>query len=1669
MSLIYFILIIISVLSPEQKIIRKKLYFISEISLELIGNEKSEKIISINSNPNIIYYNEFYATLSNFISGEEYIKIFLNRNKYNITLQWDYKLKDCSRMFYEINMTKVDLTKFDFSEVKNMSEFFSGCESLELVILGNINTSMVSDMSFMFHGCIKLKNLEINNINTSNVINMEYMFGSCQSLTSLNLSNFNTSLVNNMDSMFTYCYSLEVLDIHKFNTSLVSIMNGMFFNCTSLLSLDLSSFDTSKVTIIYYMFYGCKSLKILNIDNFDTSNVIFMDQMFYGCNALISLNIYNFSTLSLYSSEITDIIEGNSYTIYCINEQNIENRINIPKNIKNNCSDACFKHNHKIIFETNKCVDDCRYEDKNKYEYNNICYSSCPDGTYKNEINYKCEGTLTCKKFYNYNHTDCFDAIPEGYYLNDSDTNTLDICYKNCKTCNKKDNGNNNNCLTCKNGLFLELGNCVTNCTRGYLNDSENSKMCKCPYNISCNSCSEESLKMNSCITCDNKGGFYEKSDDYMNTTSFIRCYKKQDGYYLDNNIILKPCYQSCKTCHGEGNKNIHNCIECKANFNFIKDSLYNYTNCYPKCLNYHYFDINNDYHCTTDNNCPDDYKNLIPEKNKCIENCLNDDIYIYEYNNICYEKCPNGTHNSTDGYFLCIKDLQCEKYYNYTQEGCLDYIPQGYYLNDSIKKTIDKCNIKCNNCTKESMKLNLCISCNNEYGFYQKINDSLNQDSFINCYNNSFEGYFLDKTDNYYKPCYSSCKTCNESGNIFNNKCTECYNNYYLVNSNCYKICEYYHYFDSSNIYQCTKDNKCPDNYKLIKQKNKCIDECNKDDYYKFEYNNTCFSYLICEKYYNYNHTECLNEIPEGFYLNDTNLKTIDKCNNKCGNCTYESMQKDLCISCNNNNGYYEKIIDLNYLNKLEFINCYQNIEDGYYLDKDDKAYKSCYSTCKKCDEKGTIINNKCIECYPDNFLENGNCYKNCTYYHYFDVNKTYYCTFNNECPNIYDKLIVEKKLCIDNCINDDIYKYEYNNICYKNCPRGTINKNYICKLYNSSSTLENWNILDFFNGNYNLSSNKDEESTEINDKIINSIREDIINGNIDLSNITNGSSTDLLIKTIDTYYQITSSKNQRNNIYNNISSIYLGECENILKKIYEIDVNLPLIIFKVDYFKQDSKVPVIGYDVFHPITKERLNISYCKDELINFNIPVSIDENNLFKYDPNSDYYTNECTPHTSENGTDILLNDRQNEFNSNNMSLCENSCEFAGYQKETKKAICECEIKYQQLVISEIANNNEIFYNNFSSNNGASETITMKCYYTLFTKDGLVENIGSYIFIFIVALFTSTGILYWKCGHRLLEDDMEEILNSKEKKNIQVKTKIKKMPNNKKRKSIKNNTYKDKKNIKKINLSKNKNFSSSRAFTNNNKELNLKNEKKTTSNNAEEKQIFFTAYELNTMCYKNALKYDKRKFFNYYISLIKTKHPLILSFCPIKDYNSSMIKLSIFLLFISFHFCTNTFFFNESTIHKIYLDKGTYDFIYFLSYIVFSFLISDTLITLIRNIILSEKNICEIKKENTYKEASKKILKVKKCLAIKYVIYYIIGVIILSFLWYYLSSFGAVYKNTQIYLIKNTAISIAFSFLCPFIINILPGIIRFYALKAPNKDKKCLYNFSLILQFI
>ena len=114
-----------------------------------------------------------------------------------------------------------------------------------------------------------------------------------------------------------------------------------------------------------------------------------------------------------------------------------------------------------------------------------------------------------------------------------------------------------------------------------------------------------------------------------------------------------------------------------------------------------------------------------------------------------------------------------------------------------------------------------------------------------------------------------------------------------------------------------------------------------------------------------------------------------------------------------------------------------------------------------------------------------------------------------------------------------------------------------------------------------------------------------------------------------------------------------------------------------------------------------------------------------------------------------------------------------------------------------------------------------------------------------------------------------------------------------------------------------------------------------------------------------------------------------------------------------------------------------------------------------------ILSERNLVYLKRQKTIKEANQKAKNIKRCLIIKNISYFILSVAFIAFFWYYLSSFGAVYQNSQFHLIKNTFISFTLNLIFPFIINIIPAIFRKFALT--NKNRECLYNFIIILQII
>ena len=150
-----------------------------------------------------------------------------------------------------------------------------------------------------------------------------------------------------------------------------------------------------------------------------------------------------------------------------------------------------------------------------------------------------------------------------------------------------------------------------------------------------------------------------------------------------------------------------------------------------------------------------------------------------------------------------------------------------------------------------------------------------------------------------------------------------------------------------------------------------------------------------------------------------------------------------------------------------------------------------------------------------------------------------------------------------------------------------------------------------------------------------------------------------------------------------------------------------------------------------------------------------------------------------------------------------------------------------------------------------------------------------------------------------------------------------------------------------------------------------------------------------------------------------------------------------------------------------HKIYEDNGIFNFAYQINIIIYSSIISVFVTTIIKYLSLSQKNILKIKKEENIKNLERVAKNELKCLKVKFIIFFIICFILLLLFWCYLGCFGAVYRYTQIHLIKDTLFSFGLSLSYPLLLNLLPGFLRIPSLKS--KDGKCLYRISKIIQII
>ena len=352
---------------------------------------------------------------------------------------------------------------------------------------------------------------------------------------------------------------------------------------------------------------------------------------------------------------------------------------------------------------------------------------------------------------------------------------------------------------------------------------------------------------------------------------------------------------------------------------------------------------------------------------------------------------------------------------------------------------------------------------------------------------------------------------------------------------------------------------------------------------------------------------------------------------------------------------------------------------------------------------------------------------------------------------------------------------------------------------------------------------SNKDILNNKCNRNLTNEQIEDIYT---ELKNILNDNYTNenIIIITNNAAFQLSLLKDQKSEIseYSFISNIDLGECNNLIKNKGNLTNDDDLIILKLDILNDDDKSLLVQYEIYHPYLKTKLDLHICQNTSTYINTPIILTSEveslynslnksgyNLFNY--NDSFYNDICSPYTSENDTDIPMNDRYDEIynNINNYTICQNNCTFMYYNSTIKKAKCECEVQVKETITNKTNINykKELilkFYTTLTNSN----FLILKCYKLVFSLKGQINNYGNYIMGIILLMFISLIFIYFILENKKINIIIKKVINQKKRGLNQTSF-------NTKNKAIKiNNSNKVKKNITDANIknktSNKKNFS-------------------------------------------------------------------------------------------------------------------------------------------------------------------------------------------------------------------------------------------------------------------
>ena len=975
-----------------------------------------------------------------------------------------------------------------------------------------------------------------------------------------------------------------------------------------------------------------------------------------------------------------------------------------------------------------------------------------------------------------------------------------------------------------------------------------------------------------------------------------------------------------------------------------------------------------NNYH-----QCPNDTK-FIVNKNICIDNCINDNQYKYEYNNLCYENCPKNS-KIIENTNICI-------------DNCINTENNNYEYNNT-------CFNKCPNSTYYYNKLKIC---------YDKIPSGF--------YCNDTEHKTLDK-------CHENCKECNGPND-----------------NNCLS---------------------CPEFWNIYLNLGKCIDYCE-----------------------------------NGFFIDIDKVK-VCKCihNKKCYYCNEESNSLDLCVNCNKEEGYYQKIDDE--FRRDGYVDCYKDPE-GYYLSNG--IYTKCYNTCKFCTTLGSEDNHKCTQCFDKYILINDfqdiyNCF-NCNFYYYYDKeNNKYKCTFANNCPEKYNKLVIEKRRCIDYCKNDDIYKYEYKNKCYKSCPENSFLSFYTSYLCENIIELEEYKEKSMM-----LEKELNFSNNEISEENINYITFEYLSHARNLTNLVEKMEND----------------NYKIYIYKNISAlkdtageapqIDFGECYNKVKNHYNIKEDLLIILIQNQTDESIYGRASIKYTFSHPETGKVLNTyeicsrdtiiitedikSLLKNiDIIKIQYFVFLIEQGINIFNLSDKFYNDICYYFESPNGKDVPILYRIAYFYPN-ISLCDYECSVIGFDLKNLKAKCEC--RFNNLM-NKILRDALFFFvsDNFDFLYFLNLQV-LKCIGDILNIKYFKKCVGGFVILSLSFIQFIFEFLFIKNGLREIRRHIYFLIESFSLYNHNINIKNNPPRRKKSQTYIKNKKKEDLDNISKNSKNKifdlyqeksedNKNsISKSNSLISNkikiypnSKEENNRCKESKNINNIDESDKYIkiineylnNSFDENNFC--DVVDKETRTFCTYFCEEFKHNQILFNTFYVKEIFRPRTFKIILFLISIESYLVSFSLLYNDEYLNEIFksnkseifslrtlANEGINDII---EYLIGYFSIEEGII---KNIFKRfNKDCSKIKLE---------LLSTLKNIKKRYVFFFLFAFFFQIFSFLYICCFNIVYPHIRMAWIKSTLVSLLLKLVINFLAIFFSSCIRYIAIKC-NSEK--LFKLRLLIQ--